>query len=119
MVYRITSLFFAAVVLTGCSVGLSSVEYASEHYKNHRDFASLETLVNSFHKGMQRSEVERLLGLPDYSPIEGQYYYSSDRSVYSDDQDREVTVGLVADYRDEKGEVTDRLQEFWLGPMGE
>lgn len=119
MVDRITSIFFAAVVLTGCSIGLSSVEYAGEHYKDHRDFASLETLVNSFHMGMPRSEVERLLGEPDYSPIDGQYYYSSDRTVFSDDQNRDVSVGMVADYRDENGGVTDRLQEFWLGPKGE
>jgi hypothetical protein len=57
---------------------------------------------------MPRVEVERMLGAPDYSPVEGQYYYSSDRH----------NQGLVVDYRLD-GQMTDRLQDFTLGPIGE
>ena len=119
MVYSIPRILFITVALVGCSLGLSSMEMAGEHYRQNRDFMSLEAIYNSFDKGMGRAEVERLLGEPDYSPIDGQYYYSSDRSVYSDDQGKDVNLGLVVDYRDMNGEITDRLHEFWLGPIGE
>jgi outer membrane protein assembly factor BamE (lipoprotein component of BamABCDE complex) len=119
MIYRILHILVALVILSGCATGLTSREHASEDYKQNGDYASLETIANSFYKGMRRSEVERLLGVPDYSPIEGQYYYSSSRSVDSDEQGRGVPAGLVVDYRDENGQVSDTLQEFWLGPIGE
>ncbi|MGD8912878.1 MAG: hypothetical protein PVI97_06705 [Candidatus Thiodiazotropha sp.] len=119
MVYRVPRILFVTVILVGCSLGLLPIENAGEHYRQHRDFASLETIYNGFYKGMGRMEVERLLGEPDYSPIDGQYYYSSDRSVYSDDQAKDVNLGLVVDYRDVNGEITERLHEFWLGPIGE
>jgi len=28
-------------------------------------------------------------------------------------------VGLVVDYRDSDGEMTDLLQDYWYGPIGE
>jgi outer membrane protein assembly factor BamE (lipoprotein component of BamABCDE complex) len=119
MIYRFSQMLVALAVIVGCSTGLTSIEHASEDYKQNRGYSSLETVAYSFYKGMRRSEVERLLGDPDYSPIDGQYYYSSSGSVDSDEQGRGVTAGLVVDYRDEHGEVTDTLYEYRLGPIGE
>jgi outer membrane protein assembly factor BamE (lipoprotein component of BamABCDE complex) len=116
---RFLQLSIAVIFLAGCATGLSSLEHASEDYRHNRGYTSLETICNVFYIGMPRSEVERLLGAPDYSPIDGQYYYSSDRSVESQDQGGSVSTGLVVDYRDASGNVTDTLHEFTLGPIGE
>jgi outer membrane protein assembly factor BamE (lipoprotein component of BamABCDE complex) len=106
-------------LLAGCPGGLSPTEEASASYKQNKDYASLEQIYSKLSNGMQRMEVERLLGEPDYSPIDGQYYYSTDRSDYSEEQKREVAAGLVVDYRDKNGDVTDTLQEYWLGVIAE
>lgn len=119
MIYRISQLLLATIIFAGCSTGLSPIENASIDYKQNRGYTSLETISNSLYRGMLRSEVERLLGDPDYSPIDGQYYYSSDRSADSDNQAGGGTAGLVVDYRDESGNVTDTLHDFWLGPIAE
>lgn len=71
---------------------------------------------------MARAEVLRLLGEPDYSPVEGQDYYSSDRTATRVDTlglEVPVTVGIVADYRTGDGRLTDKLQAFELGPIAE
>jgi len=70
---------------------------------------------------MPRSEVEALLGPPGYSPVDGQYYYSSDREVSVGDDLPLARYGLVVDYRDYHSgyELTNRLQIFTLGPIGE
>ncbi len=119
MIYRILRLLPLFVFLAGCSAGWSSVEKASVTYKRDKSYASLEIIAGGFFKGMRRAEIERQLGEADYSPTDGQYYYSSDRSVYVEEQDRKVTVGLVVDYRDENGITTETLQIFRLGPIGE
>lgn len=98
----IVALAFAAI-----SCG-STLERAASNYRRAKDFANLEVVAKSLHKGMPRVDVGRMLGAPDYSPVEGQYYYSSDRQ----------NQGLVVDYRLE-GQLTDRLQDFTLGPIGE
>ncbi len=113
------STLFLAALLTGCVAGLPSIGNDSAKYKNSKDYRSLEAIFKTFSKGMPRTEVKRLLGESDYSPVNGQYYYSSNQSVYSEDQDRKVPVGLVVDYRDKNGLITEMLQEFWMGPIGE
>jgi outer membrane protein assembly factor BamE (lipoprotein component of BamABCDE complex) len=112
MIHRIIQLLLVGAFLVSCATSLSSIEKASANY-------SLEIIYKNLSKGMQRKEVERLLGEPDYSPIDGQYYYSSNRSAYAEDQGREVAIGVVVDYRDRNGDITEKLQEFWLGPIGE
>jgi hypothetical protein len=119
MIHRILQTILFTVLLAGCFANMTSLENASVSYKEHKDYASLEDIYKRFSKGLQRKEVERLLGEPDYSPIEGQYYYSSDQSEYSENQERKVSIGLVVDYRDSNGRITKRLQEFWLGPIAE
>ena len=108
------------LLFTGCSKA-DELDQASRNYKAHRDYASLELISRHLHEGMERSKVEELLGEADYSPIEGQYYYSSDHSemVGSGKERMSVPVGLVVEYRDEQGELTGQLQSFWLDRIGE
>ena len=116
---RFLQTILLAALLTGCFATLSPLEEASASYKQNKDYASLEQLYQELFKGMQRKEVVRLLGEPDYSPIDGQYYYSTDRSNYSQEQKREVAAGLVIDYRDSNGYETEKLQEYWFGLIAE
>ena len=108
--------FAACFLLVGC--GPSALEQASRSYRANRDYASLETIHGQLTEGMDRAEVERLLGESDYSPTDGQFYYSSDRREAAGGRD-DVPVGVVVDYREESGAVTDTLQVFWIGPIGE
>ncbi len=115
---------FVARVFLSISVlmcGCGSVEKASQHYRQHRDYASLNVLSNHLHKGIPRKEVEDLLGEPDYSPTEGQYHYVSDpKDEYG------MTHTLVVQYfRTHYGddeivtEHTGSLGWFKLFPTGE
>lgn len=119
MIHRRLYRVLLTAFLFGCHADLSPIESAGVEYRHDRNYRSLEIIYKGLSPGMPRREIERLLGEADYLPGGGQYYYSSDRSVYVEEQGREVTVGLVVDYRDKNGAVTERLQEFWLGPIGE
>lgn len=118
---KTSPLIFIAILLLG-SCGYPSLRRVSTHYKAHKDYASLKMIYKHLGRGMKRSKVENLLGEPDYSPINGQYYYSSDREEYPEgstaDQNK-VPVGLVVDYRNPLGVLTNELQTLWLGPVGE
>ncbi len=113
------------MLLTGCNSQtqeLEQLEQASRSYKEQRDYVSLEIIHWHLRKGMVRTKVEELLGgEADYSPIEGQDYYSSDRheAERRGEEQIDTPVGLVVDYQDEQGVLTDRLQEFRLGRIGE
>ena len=94
---------------------------AGDSYKAHKDYASLEIVYRYLSKDMEQGAVKELLGEPDYSPIAGQYYYSSDlrKTELRGKEWIEVTVGLIVDYRDKQGEVTKQLQTFRLDSIGE
>jgi hypothetical protein len=119
--------FFAtlllAILLISCVAQAQPLlEQASSSYKLRKDYASLEVIHRHLALGMARPAVETLLGEADYSPIEGQYYYLSDRQERLKDageEQGEASVGLVLDYRNKQGELTDALQTFWLGVLGE
>jgi outer membrane protein assembly factor BamE (lipoprotein component of BamABCDE complex) len=110
---------FISAFIVGCSANLSAIEEASRSYKQNKNYASLEIIHKNISKGMQRKQVENLLGEPDYSPVNGQYYYSSDQSSYVEEQERQISIGLVVDYRDNNNVVTKSLENYWLGPIGE
>lgn len=106
----------AIMLLAGCAT--PTLDEASRSYRANRDYASLEMIFGHLSPGMDRSDVERLLGEPDYSPTDGQFYYASDRRAADGDRDGSP-VGVVVDYRDEDGTVTDTLRDVWIGPIGE
>lgn len=109
----------AMLLLAACACHAQEPQEASSSYKAKKDYASLAVLVKHLRKGMARTEVKALLGEADYSPIEGQDYYSSDRSERAPATEMEQPVGLVVEYRDEQGKVTGQLQQFELGRIGE
>lgn len=96
-------------------------ELAGDSYKAHKDYASLEIIYRYLSKGMERTEVEKLIGEADYSPIDGQYYYSSDlrKTELRGKEWIDVPVGLIVDYRNEQGVLTDKLRSFQMGSIGE
>jgi hypothetical protein len=108
-----------AVVLMACTTSPSPLEEAGASYRQHRDYESLEIVTRHLSAGLPRDEVERLIGEPDYSPTPGQYYYSSAKKTRSEHHDRDVTLGLVVDYRDKSGADTKALQKYLLGPLDE
>ena len=113
-------LFCALVLLSSCT----SVEQASRHHRSHRNYDSLKILHNQLYIGMPRAEVESLLGEPDYSPIDGQYYYASDRTVDWGDSTATYTLVVVYDaipYGEDEivSEYTGKLEWFNLFPVGE
>ena len=126
---RVSTLLLLFIVLmgiactdcTGRDRKSDQVERAGSSYRTHKDYVSLELISRHLYTGMTRSEVEALLGEADYSPIEGQEYYSSDRreAAGSGKERRYITVGLIVEYRDDQGELTGQLQRFWLGRIGE
>lgn len=83
------------------------IEQAREHYRAHHDYVSLELLSRLLKKGMPKKQVQSLLGAPDYSPTDGQDYYSSDREEHGS------SVGLILNYQ------SGRLDTFNLMPIGE
>ncbi len=127
--YQYVLFFCISLLLTGCAQEPEQSEQlkqAGRSYKAQRDYASLETVHRHLRKGMARSKMEELLGEPDYSPVEGQEYYSSDRretagSGKEKEQVKQIDmpVGLIVDYRDEQGELTGQVQTFRLGRIGE
>ena len=114
-------LFIVFLLLVGCNTQAQELEPASRSYKAHRDYVSLAVISVHLHKGMARIKVIDLLGEPDYSPLAGQYYYSSDRrnTVQHGKKEMQIPVGLVIDYRDDQGRVTELVQKFLLGRIGE
>lgn len=125
---KVLALFVCCLMFSGCLE--NELEKAGESYKLNRDYESLATIHESLTEGMRRSEVEGLLGEADYSPVEGQYYYASDRRGPIKGLGYPpvtANVGLVVEYRITeypgdgiiKSTLTDRLQSYYFGPIGE
>ena len=109
----------ALTFLANCATA-SDLSEASASYRRHQDFVSLQAVVQHLTKGMSRQSVEKLLGKADYSPGDGlYYYYSSDKKEFSEEAQREFSVGLIVEYRDRSGQVTGRLESWELGPIRE
>jgi len=114
-------LVVAHLLLISCDSQAQFPEQVSRTYKAEKDYVSLAVLSGHLYTGMEQAEVVKLLGKPDYSPVSGQYYYSSDRreTVLHGKKEMRIPVGLIIDYRDEQGRVTEQLQAFRLGRIGE
>ena len=107
------------LMLVACTNTNESLTQYSKIYKKTKNYNSLEMIYNSLNMGDNRDKIENLLGEPDYSPIEGLYYYSSDKESYSDEQQRYVPVGVVLDYRGQDGIITNTLQKYSIGIIEE
>lgn len=91
----------------------------SRKFREDGDFASLQTLTAHLHKGMSYREVISLLGAPDYSPTDGQYYVSSNRDEWVADAQRSCVSGLVLEFRNRETDEIAGLQDWVLGPICE
>ncbi len=117
-------LLLILVLGTAClATDQAQLTAASAEWKQNKGYASLEVIVAAhFRNGMPRKEVERLLGPEDYAPGEGSaVYYSSDKQGPLGDTGSIATYGLVVEYMERNAPytVTDRLQRWILGPVGE
>jgi|WetSurMetagenome_2_1015567.scaffolds.fasta_scaffold16394_3 hypothetical protein len=107
------------LLMLACASERKEVSRLSDHFRKYRDCESLHRLAGHLRLGTPRAEVERLLGKPDYSPIEGQFYYSSDRRTPAG-----TPVGLIVEYRTidpraAEATITGKLESLYLGPIGE
>lgn len=100
------------VLLAMPALAGAGLDSASQTYRSTRALDSLAHLADLIPPGTPRSRVEALLGEPDYSPVDGQVYYSSQDNGASADS-------LVIDYRDANGTVTSSVQDRQFGPIGE
>jgi hypothetical protein len=96
----------------------AALEPMAAHYRQHRDYASLQGLVRGLRLGLPRKDVEALLGAPDHCAVEGlPCRYTSERSNAAG-----LSLGVSVDYRvnnvDAPGSrVSDRLEALTFGPI--
>ena len=111
-------------LIVGCTIGSSRAAKAQK--RNDAETQSV-TGITKLHEmacklrlGMSKVEVEQQLGEPHYSPTTGQFYY------YVDARDESgIPFGLVVEYRrmaykeGEEEKYTGKLEEYWVGRIGE
>jgi hypothetical protein len=107
-----------AICITGCRVEPSAQGCQITGPKKR-----LPQNVKLVQLGMTLGEVEKLLGAADYSPVEGQYYFSTGGDCPLEDSGRTASCGLVAEFRDYgqggEAELKETLQSCWWGAIGE
>jgi len=108
------------LVLLSCQAERSGAAELGRAFRQQHEYETLQKLAGYLRLGMSKAEVERLLGPPDYSPTEGQYYYHTADRVTPEG----TPVGLIVDYRRTNvrtGEeiFSGKLESLWLGPIGE
>ena len=121
MAWRLTTLA-AFAVLAGCeSVGGPAMPFCEITSPND----SVPESIHRIHQGQPKAEVDAILGTPDYSPTEGQYYHSTGGDCELVDADRRAACGYIVEYRGEhfdssKGMTDqDRLEGCSWGGIGE
>jgi hypothetical protein len=79
--------------------------------------------VRRIQLGMSKAALEHLLGEADYSPSEGQFYFSTGGDCPLEDTDRLAACGIVAEFRDYRNGsdavLTESLQSCRWGGIGE
>ncbi|WP_086930275.1 hypothetical protein [Agarilytica rhodophyticola] len=103
------------IILVGCNASMSARE--SANYSTEKSLAQIQAVHNKLSIGMTKQEVDALLGNPDYSPEDGKYYYASSEKLYLSSEEKELSVGLVIEYRNKDGSVSESLQNFWVGAL--
>ena len=119
MILKYYNILLVSIFFVACSSNMEPLTAASNSYKQNKDYPSMKIIHESLSKRTLRNRVEALLGKPDYSPTEGLYYYSTTKTEFSAEQNSNVTIGLIVDYRDNNDAITQSLQQYSLGPIGE
>ena len=80
----------------------------------------LPASVKQVRLGMSKAELERLLGQATYSPIDGQYYFTTGGECPLEATGRHAACGVIAEFRRAPDyRVTDALQSCTWGAIGE
>jgi hypothetical protein len=95
----------------------SEIEQARAEFKESGAIESLMVLLVPLKRGMSIAEVENLVGKPTYSPVDGQHYYATD--AYKRIGEREIPLGLILDFRNDRNAPTGKLESIFFGPIGE
>lgn len=107
-----------AVCLVGCKGETTTVGCSIDGPKH-----LMPENVGRIRLGMSRAELESVLGEGAYSPIDGQFYFSTGGDCPLEDTDLMAPCGVVAEFRDYSGAgdpvLTDSLQACWWGGIGE
>lgn len=112
----IRALLLLLVIIPGCH---SQDQPGSCRIEGPRQLLPEE--VERIHLGMDKVDLEALLGQPDYSPVGGQYYFSTGGACPLDEE-RSAPCGVVADFRNYTGGeslLMDSLQSCWWGAIAE
>ena len=116
--HRTTVVALVAGCVTAGGPGVSFCEVTSPH-------DPVPESIQRILRGQRKSEVEAIIGAPDYSPTEGQYYHSTGGDCELVDADRRAPCGYILEYRGEhfdpaKGTTNqDRLESCSWGAIGE
>jgi hypothetical protein len=106
-----------AVCFAGCQAETNAVGCTIEG-PNHL----IPEKVRHVQLGMSKGELESVLGEADYSPTEGQFYFSTGGDCPLEGSDRPAACGVVAEFRESNGSdlvLTESLQACWWGGIGE
>jgi hypothetical protein len=117
---RLVGVLLAGMALCACSRAMPRDPFPdcdSDVGKAFRPVA-----LKGVHIGMPKSALIALLGEPEYSPIEGQYYFALDGGDCRSETGQTVGCTLVAEFRAPGGTervVTDSLQSCFWGAVSE
>ena len=117
--WRPTLLIALLALLTALPSGTGATAPAvppavAAHYRQQGDAASLRALLPLLVPGMPRSEVQRLLGPPAYSPTEEQDYYPTELQ-----DEHRFTLTLVVNYHPQGSSQAGTLAWFFIDYIGE
>jgi hypothetical protein len=79
----------------------------------------LPASVRQVRVGMSKPALESVLGESDYSPIEGQHYFSTGGDCPLEGTDRMAPCGVIAEFRGPDHKPTTVLQSCRWGAIGE
>jgi hypothetical protein len=84
--------------------------------------AQAPAAVKKLRLGISKFDLEAALGQADYSPIDGQYYFTTGGDCFVEGSDHRAPCGVVADFRKDEGsdfKVTQSMQSCWWGAIAE
>ena len=111
-------MLLSAVIAVACESG--NVEPAGCDVGDPREH--LPSKVKNVRLGMTKAELEAVLGTADYSPIEGQYYFSTEGECRHEGVDEVAGCAVIAEFRKfspGSDVLTDSLQSCYWGAIGE
>lgn len=114
--FHFPALMMASLLAAGCQANTGA-----ERCWIHGPEQLMPAAAKRVQPGMSMAELERLLGVADYSPSEGQFYFSTGGDCPLDAGERTASCGLVADFRlymeGQEPVLTAALRSCWWGAI--